>query len=128
MVNDQLLLRQSLPSDMVTPDVLDTLMADSEVMAAIRQDPEATIGRIVNAYQAEMNKQQYQPVYSGQAPIGNYPGAPGSGPDMDSAIAMLTQPVMPAASQQLLNQQSDFYRVLALAGGDFNPYQAQNYS
>ena len=120
-VNDALLLRQTIPPDMAQPEIIDGIMSDENAMAAFRADPEGTMSTIANAYRKEMERQQYTPAYSGPAPSGPYPGSPEGGPSVETAMAMIGQPVMPESSRQVLNSDPSLFRALAMAGGDFDP-------
>ena len=116
-VNDQLMLRQSLPADMQDPDIMGAIAADPEAMEVFRSDPEA-LANFVETYQTELQRRQYEPQYSGAVPQSGYSG---QGPTLDQALSFVTQPVMPESHQQHLQMDPNFYRVLALAGGDFDP-------
>lgn len=118
-VNDQLLLRQNLPSEL--QDLAGDILADSSAMELIRNDPQGAIAMLYNSYQQGMQQQQaLQPVYSPPAPMGQ--GQGGDSAQLDAMLRLVTQPNMPEATAQILGQDSSLFRVLALAGDDFNPY------
>jgi len=95
-------------------------MGDAEAMAAIRNNPQEAIATLYNSYQQGMQQQQaVQPVYSPPAPMGNQGVSQGG---LEQMMALITQPNMPEAAGQILNQDASMFRALALAGDDFNPY------
>jgi hypothetical protein len=115
-VNNQLLIRQSLPPSMQTPEVLGGIMdaaANDPGLIAALSTPEG-IERFVNAYNQEQ---------SGNPPRYDtgIPASGGSMDSLDSAWSYLSQPNMPDHAAALLQQPPAFWRNFALAGGDWNP-------
>lgn len=95
-------------------------MADAEAMAAIRSNPTEAIATLTQAFNQGMQQRQaIQPVYSPPAPMGGQGFGNGT---LDQMMALITQPNMPEATAQILQQDASMFRDLALAGGDFNPY------
>lgn len=117
-VNNQLLLRQTLPADLQTPEIFEAIAADPEALQAITSNPKA-LEAFAAEYRAALASQS--PYYDQAVPSTGYYGGPSSGMQGD-AMQLLSQPVNPANSKHVLNQSPDFFRQLALAGGDWNPY------
>ena len=114
-VNNQLLIRQSLPPELQTPEVLGGIMdaaANDPALIAALSTPEG-IERFVNAYNQEQgNPPRYDT---------GIPASGGSMDSLDSAWSYLSQPNLPAHAAALLQQPPNFWRGFALAGGDWNP-------
>ncbi|NJL82872.1 MAG: hypothetical protein HC890_07805 [Chloroflexaceae bacterium] len=118
-VNDQLILRQNLPADL--QDMAGEILANDDAMVAIRNNPKEAIAMLYQSYQQGLQQQQaLQPVYSPPAPMGQ--SQAGDAAQLDAMIRLVTQPNMPEATSQILGQDASLFRILALAGDDFNPY------
>jgi hypothetical protein len=119
-VNNQLLLRQSLPPDLQTPEVLEAFMGDRDALNAVLSNPEA-LATFEREYRAALQSQSPSPYFDQSVPQTGYYAGPQGLAQAGDVMTLLTQPINPVNSRNALNQSADFYRSLALAGGDWRP-------
>jgi hypothetical protein len=95
-------------------------MGDRDAMDAVLNNPEA-LAAFEREYRSALQSQAPQPYYDQSVPQTGYYAGPLGVSQPGDVMALLTQPVNPANSRAALNQGADFYRSLALAGGDWRP-------